>query len=144
MNKLLWKTIFCVHKYFHHKNSCIRETLNLLTNADRSGGRTDRRTHVQKLSFQQIFLDKKTVFVLLKLILEKKKKKKKSFFCDKIYCLKKIGSKTCATQIYNKFLFRQFSDNKNSDKLFFCCKEVKFCKKFKPKKFSWKFLLLCS
>ena len=29
--------------------SCIRKTRNLLTNADRSGGHTDRRTNVQKL-----------------------------------------------------------------------------------------------
>ena len=64
---------FCIQNYFHGNKFCVWETLKPLTNADRSGGRTDRCTNVQKLEknkfelFDVVF-DKETAMLVLEKI----------------------------------------------------------------------------
>ena len=48
-------TYFSCPKKFYDKKSCIQETLNFLTNWNRSGGHTDRRTNVQELQRKYIW-----------------------------------------------------------------------------------------
>ena len=103
---MLWQTIleqivmtnnFLCPKEFHDKKSCIRETLDLLINLDRSGGRTDRRTNIYKL----LNLKKKLFYVVFDLktvtLVIKKRKKLKSLIWNIsriVSSLAKTGART--------------------------------------------------